>query len=90
MWDLDNVSVSEECAMMCTEVQHEDEDEELVVYKDQGISTEEYGKAMYGKLTKPQSEELSVMWPYVQMTACHWRRKGGDLIKQCLMKMYMT
>ena len=43
--------------MMCTEVQHEDEDEELVVYGDQGISTEEYEKAMYGELIKTQSKE---------------------------------
>ena len=57
MLDLDNVSVSEECAMMCTEVQHQDEDEDVVVYGDQGISTEEYEKATYGKLTKTQSKE---------------------------------
>ena len=57
MLDLDNISVSKECAMMCTEVQHEDEDEDIVVYGDQGISTEEYEKATYGELTKTQSEE---------------------------------
>ena len=39
MLDLDNISISEECAMMCTEIQYEDED--IVVYGDQGISTEE-------------------------------------------------
>ena len=38
--------------MMCTEVQYEDEDEDIVVYGDQGISTEEHEKAMYGKLMK--------------------------------------
>ena len=38
--------------MMCTEVQHEDEDEDIVVYRDQGISTEEYEKTMYGNLTR--------------------------------------
>ena len=45
--------------MMCTEVQYEDEDEDedVVVYGDQGTSTEEYEKAMYGKLTKTQSEK---------------------------------
>ena len=57
MLDLDNVSVSEECVMMCTEVQYEDEVEDTVVYGDQGISTEEYEKATYGKLTKTQSKE---------------------------------
>ena len=55
MLDLENISVSEECAMMCTEVQYEDED--VVVYGDQGISTEEYEKGTYGELTKTQSEE---------------------------------
>ena len=57
MLDLDNTSVSEECAMMCTEVQFEDVDNDIVVYRDQGINTEEYEKAMYGDLTKTKSEE---------------------------------
>ena len=57
MLDLDNISISKECAMMCTEVQFEDEDKDIVVYGEQGISTEEYEKATYGKLTKTQSEE---------------------------------
>ena len=57
MLDLDNSSVSEECTMMCMEVQHEYREEDLVVYGDQGISTEEFEKATYGKLTKTQSEE---------------------------------
>ena len=43
--------------MMCSEVQHEDGDKDLVVYRDQGISTEEYEKATYGELMKTQSEE---------------------------------
>ena len=55
MLDLDNISVSKECVMMCTEVTYEDED--VVVYGDQGINTEEYKKAMYGKLTKTQRKE---------------------------------
>ena len=36
MMDLDNFSESKECAMMCTEVQYEDED--VVVYRDQGLT----------------------------------------------------
>ena len=46
MLDLDNISISEECAMMSTEVQYEDEDKDVVVCRDQGINTEEYEKAM--------------------------------------------
>ena len=55
--DLDSTSVSEECAMVCTELQYEDASEDEVVYSDQEISTEEYEKATYGDLTKTQSEE---------------------------------
>ena len=57
MLDLDNICVSKECVMMCTEVQYEDEDKDVVVYGDQGISTEEYEKATYGKLMRTQSKE---------------------------------
>ena len=44
MLDLDSTSVCKECAMMCTELQYEDVDEDLVVYGDQGTNTEEYKK----------------------------------------------
>ena len=57
MQDLDNISLSKECVMMCMEVQQEDEDEDIVVYGDQGTSTEEYEKATYGELMKTQTEE---------------------------------
>ena len=42
MLDLDITSVSEECAMVCMELQYEDASENKVVYGDQGINTEEY------------------------------------------------
>ena len=57
MLDLDNISVHEECAMVCTETQYEDPSEDEVVYGDQGIDTEEYEKATYGDLMKTQSNE---------------------------------
>ena len=57
MLDLDSTSVCKEYVMICTELQFEDADEDVVVYRDQGINTEEYEKAMYGNLTKTQSEE---------------------------------
>ena len=57
MLDLDSTSVSEECAMVCTELQYEDVSEDQVVYGDQGISAEEYEKATYGDFTNTQSEE---------------------------------
>ena len=57
MLDLDNISVREECAMVCTELQYKDASKDEVVYGDQGINTEEYEKATYGDLMKTQSEE---------------------------------
>ena len=57
MLDLDSTSVSEECVMVCTELQFEDASKDEVVYGDQGISIEEYEKAPYDDLMKTQSEE---------------------------------
>ena len=57
MMDLDNGSASKKCAMMCTDIHCEDGDEDLIVYGDQGVSTEEHDKTMYSELTKTQSEE---------------------------------
>ena len=57
MLDLDRTSVSEECVMVCTELQYEDVSKDEVVYSDQGISVEEHEKATYGDLMKTQSEE---------------------------------
>ena len=57
MLDLDNISVCEGCAMVCTELQYKDASKDEVVYGDQGINTEEYEKATYGNLMKTQSDE---------------------------------
>ena len=57
MLDLNSTSVSEECAMVFTELQYEDASKDKVVYGAQGINTEEYEKATYGDLTKTQSKE---------------------------------
>ena len=64
--DLDNISVREECAMVCTEPQYEDASEDEVVYGDQGINTEEYEKTTYGDLMKPKAMKrmrLSALLP---------------------------
>ena len=45
MLDLNIISISKEYAMICSEVQYKNED--VAVYGDQGISTEEYEKAIY-------------------------------------------
>ena len=46
-----------EIVMMCTELQYEDAEEDVVVYGDQGINTEEYKNAMDGDLTNTLSKE---------------------------------
>ena len=57
MLDLDSTSVCKECAMVFTELQYEDADEDQIVYRDQGINAEEYEKATYDDLMKTHSEE---------------------------------
>ena len=37
MLDLDSTSLSEECAMVCTELQYEDASEDQVVYSEKGL-----------------------------------------------------
>ena len=43
--------------MMCTDIHCEDGDEDIIMYGDQGVSTEEDDKATYSELTKTQIEE---------------------------------
>ena len=72
MLDLDSTSVSEECVMVCTELQYEDASEDEVVYGDQGISAEEYENATYRDFMKPKAKKksnLSVLLPNKLMTA---------------------
>ena len=57
MLDLDNISVREECPMVCTKPQYEDASEDEIVYGDQGINKEEYEKATYGDLMQSQTNE---------------------------------
>ena len=59
MLDLDNISVREECAMVCTDLQYEDASEDEVVYGDQGINTEEYENEV--KCTVAQQANDSVI-----------------------------
>ena len=70
MLDLDSSSVSEECVMVCMELQSEDASEDKVVYGDQGISVEEHEKVTYGDLPKAKKKmKLSVLLPIKLMIA---------------------
>ena len=57
MLDLDGGSVCEKCVMVCTDIYSQHGDEEMIVYGDQGISTEKYEEETYGELIKTDSEE---------------------------------
>ena len=57
MMDLGNNSVCKECTMICTDIYSDDEDEEIVVYGDQGISLTKYEEDTYGEFMKTDSNE---------------------------------
>ena len=48
--DFSDNSVCEECAMICTDIYSDEEYEDLIVYRDQGISTKTYDEETYGDL----------------------------------------
>ena len=61
MMDLGDNSVCEECAMICMDIYSDDEDEEIVVYGDQGISLIKYEEDTYGELINTDSNEEKIV-----------------------------
>ena len=61
MMDLGNNSVCEECAMICMDIYSDNDDEEIVVYGDQGISSRKYEEDMYGELMNTDSNEEKII-----------------------------
>ena len=61
LMDLGNNSVCEECAMICTDVYSTDESEGMIVYGDQGISSEKYDEETYGDLLNTDSDDEQVI-----------------------------
>ena len=57
MMDLGDSSVCEECAIICTDIYSDNEDEDIIVYGDQGISLTKYKEDMYGELMNTDSDE---------------------------------
>ena len=57
LMDLGDNSVCEECVMICTDVYNDEEYEDIIVYRDQGISTKTYDKEVYVDLLKTDSDE---------------------------------
>ena len=48
MMDLGYSSVCEECTMICTDIYSDNKDEDIVVYRDQGISSTKYEEIQMG------------------------------------------
>ena len=59
--DLGDNSVCEECAIICTDVYSNEEYEDIIVYRDHGISTKTYDEETYGDLLKSDSDEEPVI-----------------------------
>ena len=59
--DLGDNSVCEECMMICTDVYSTDESEDVIVYGDQGTSSEKYNEETYGDLINTDSDDEQVI-----------------------------
>ena len=61
LMDLGDNSVCKECAMICTDAYSDEEYEEIVVYRDQGITSNFFDKDMYGDLMNTDRNEEPVV-----------------------------
>ena len=59
--DLGHNSVCEECAMICTDVYSTDGSKDMIVYGDQGISSQKYDEDTYGDLMNTDSDDEQVI-----------------------------
>ena len=69
MMDLGDNSVCEECTMICMDIYSDDEDEEIVVYGDQRISSRKYKEDMYGELVNTDSNDEKIVYYNVALCA---------------------
>ena len=61
LMDFGDSSVCKECAMICTDAYSDEEYKNLIVYRDQGISTKTYDEETYQDLLKTDSDEESIV-----------------------------
>ena len=59
--DLGDNSVCKECAMICTDVYSDEEYEEMVVYRDQGITSGKFDEDTYWELMNTDSDEVKIV-----------------------------
>ena len=58
---LGDTSEYEECAMICTDVYSDEEYEEMVVYRDQGVTSRKFDEDTYGELMNTESNEEKIV-----------------------------
>ena len=61
LMDCGDNSVCVECAMICTDVYSDEEHEDMVVYSNQGITTEKYDENTYGDLMDTDSDKDQIV-----------------------------
>ena len=61
LMDLGDSSVCEECAMICTDMYSNDEYEDMIVYGDQGITSEKHDEDTYGDLMDTDSDDEQII-----------------------------
>ena len=61
MLDLGNSSVCKECVMICTDVYSDEEYDAMVVYRDQGITSEQHDEETYGDLLNTDRDDKPVI-----------------------------
>ena len=61
LMDLGNSSVCEECSMICTDIYSDEEYEEMVVYRDQGVTSRKFDEDTYGELMNTDSDEEQII-----------------------------
>ena len=61
LMDLGDNSVCEECAMICTDMYSNDEYDGMVVYGDQGITSEKHDGDTYGDLMDTDSDDDQII-----------------------------
>ena len=61
LMDFGDNSICEECKMNCTDAYSDEEYESIIVYGDQGISTETYNEETYRDRLKSDSDEEPIV-----------------------------
>ena len=61
LMDLGDSSVCEECAMICTGIDSDEQYEEMVVYRDQGATSRKFDEDTYGELMNTDGDEEKIV-----------------------------